>query len=48
MVKVTETEEINECPCGIGTDQAIVWDFSEFHHEQPLCRSCQKELGLDS
>lgn len=46
MVKVTSTDEIKTCPCGIDTDQAIVWVFSGFYHEQTICRTCQKELGL--
>jgi hypothetical protein len=47
MVRVTGTEEIKQCPCGVDTDQAMVWTFDKFEHTQPLCRACQKELGLE-
>ncbi len=44
MVRITETDEIKTCPCGIDTDQAIVWDFNDFHYEQPICWTCQRDL----
>jgi len=43
-VLLKEVDEMVECPCGIVTNQAIVWEFSGFNHKQPLCRTCQKEL----
>jgi hypothetical protein len=46
MVAIKSTEEIRQCPCGIQTDQAIVWNFSGKETTQPLCRSCQADLNI--
>ncbi|MBS4200292.1 hypothetical protein KHA93_11685 [Bacillus sp. FJAT-49732] len=46
MVIIKETDELKNCPCGIQTDQAIVWNFSGFKHEQPICWTCQRELKI--
>lgn len=44
LLKITESENLNLCPCGIGTDRVLLWEFNDFKHEQPLCRTCEKDL----
>ena len=46
MLQIKELDYMMECPCGIVTNQAIVWDYpaENFRHEQIMCHTCQKEL----
>lgn len=45
MAEIKALDEMMKCPCGIITDQAIVWDYgNKKPRKQTLCHTCQKEL----